>query len=130
MRCPASASSAQPRTLSRVTEITDEFELATGRRRPVRSSSHVHQHLEVDLVAEQANALGRAGQRLEDASRAYRHLASSDDADPAELHTALREVRDATYALLVQRECAGFHHGNLELIRRHYDVPDAAIRLI
>lgn len=86
--------------------------------------------VERELLAERASALGRAGRRLERALATWNHVSARPETAAAELEAALIEVRDATYALLVQRDCTGFRMDNLAWIRRHYDVPDAALRRI
>ena len=53
-----------------------------------------------------------------------------EEVPAARLEAVLTEVRDATYALLVQRDCIGFRMDNLAWIRRHYDIPDRALRRI
>ena len=84
-------------------------------------------HVENQLSEERANALGRVGDRLEQAIAAWERLDVGPDGSTEERHLALMAVRDAAYALLVQRDCAGFRHGNLAWIRRHYAIPDAAL---
>ncbi|MBW3663108.1 MAG: hypothetical protein KY469_08415 [Actinobacteria bacterium] len=86
-----------------------------------------HEQVEVALIEERANALGRVGDRLEEALSAWRVAV---DGDPAEREAALVRVRDAAWALIVQRECVGFRCDNLRWIRRHYDIPPEAFRMI
>lgn len=84
----------------------------------------------MELLAERANALGRAGARLEQAIRDWRRFDSSGRSDESEASALLDRVRETAYALLVQRDCAGFRCANLQWIRDHYDIPDAALRRI
>lgn len=83
--------------------------------------------VEVELVKERAEALGRAGRTLEDAVAAYRLAAAAPDPVPAEVREALLDdIAGPLYRLVVQRECSGARHGNLEAIRLAYGVPEAA----
>ena len=86
--------------------------------------------VEVELVKERAEALGRAGRRLEDAVIDYRAaLGAAEGALPAARRDALLdEIAAQLYRLVLQRECSGARHGNLEAIRAAYDVPAEAIR--
>lgn len=86
--------------------------------------------IESELVEERANALGRVGERLEEAIDTWRLLVEVGAATEAQVEQALRDVRDAAWALIVQRECSGFRTDNLAWIRRYYDVPWAALRRI
>ena len=94
----------------------------------MRTSEDAHRRVVQDLAAERANALGRAGTRLEEAIDTWRLMREVGHASGEQLVAALTGVRDALWALLVQRECAGFRGDNLATIRRHYDVPEAAVR--
>lgn len=80
------------------------------------------------LAESRAVAFGRAGRRLERAIARYDQLASHGSA--AEIDAALDDVADATYRLLVQRECAGARTRNLDAIVGAYAVPRAALRRI
>lgn len=82
------------------------------------------------LAEERADALGRAGTRLEDAIETWELLVEVGHATEAQVHAALLEVRDAAWALLVQRECVGFRADNLGWIRRHYAIPPSALARI
>lgn len=86
--------------------------------------------VEVELVRERAEALGRAGRKLEDAVTVYRAaLRAAEGALPAGRREALlADIAAQLYRLVLQRECSGARHGNLEAIRVAYDVPVEAIR--
>ena len=86
--------------------------------------------VEVELVKERAEALGRAGRRLEDAVTVYRAaLRGAEGALPvARREALLADIAAQLYRLVLQRECSGARHGNLEAIRVAYDVPVEAIR--
>ena len=83
-----------------------------------------------ELLEERAYALGRVGRRLERALARWKALEHAADVASPEVEEVLDEVRDATYALLVQRDCAGFRMDNFAWIQRHYDIPAAALRRI
>lgn len=89
-------------------------------------------HTDIDvaqgLLEETSRALGRSGRRLEEALRAYRAAAGRGRLSAVEERRHLDHIASRLYALLVQRECAGATHRNLEAIRAVYDVPDAAVR--
>lgn len=86
--------------------------------------------IERALAEERADALSRAGARLEDAIDTWELLVDVGYASEAQLGAALTEIRDAAWALLVQRECVGFRNDNLGWIRTHYRIPQAALRRI
>lgn len=94
---------------------------------------HYHPgHTDVDvgqgLLEETSRALGRSGHRLEEALVAYRAATAWGTLSTAEERRHLDHIAARLYALLVQRECAGATHRNLEAIRAVYDIPDAAVR--
>ncbi len=82
------------------------------------------------LAEERADALGRAGTRLEDAIDTWRLLIEVGHATELQVAAALVEIRDAAWALMVQRECIGFRADNLGWIRKHYAIPPEALRRI
>lgn len=82
------------------------------------------------LAEERADSLGRAGDRLEDAIDTWELLVEVGQATAQQVEAALVEVRDAAWALMVQRECVGFRGDNLTEIRRHYRIPSAALARI
>lgn len=79
------------------------------------------------LAEERADSLGRAGTRLEDAIDTWHLLQQVGYASEEQVAAALAEIRDAAWALLVQRECVGFRADNLGWIRTHYAIPRAAL---
>lgn len=99
-----------------------------GGRQALATSRSAGEHLERQFVAERASALGRLGRRLEEAIDTHRLLVEVGEATPGQLDAALLAVADATWSLLVQRECAGFRGDNLTEIRKSYRIPDAAVR--
>ncbi|GAA0627977.1 hypothetical protein GCM10009547_34480 [Sporichthya brevicatena] len=82
-----------------------------------------------ELSGERANTLGRAGVRLNEALTAYASVLETG-ADPDRVETALTEARDAAWALVVQRECAGFRSKDFTWLREHWGVPEEVLRRI
>ena len=75
------------------------------RVRDIRAGSS----LETEVAAEQAAALGRAGQKVADALRAYRNSIGTE-----EIAKVRQAAVDATFAFLVQRETIGLRdHRNV-----------------
>jgi hypothetical protein len=103
-----------------------------GRNRQGRRDRRAEEPLqvEVELVRERAEALGRAGRRLEDAVSAYRlALDRAGGALPPQVgEPLLKDIATELYRLVIQRECSGARHGNLDAIRIAYDVPMEAVR--
>jgi hypothetical protein len=89
-------------------------------------------HADVDVAAalaeSRAAAMGRSGRRLQAAVARYHATATRDEVSM--LDDALDDVADATYRLLVQRECAGARSRNLEAIVAAYEVPRRALARI
>ena len=99
-------------------------EIATARRSGRMAG------IERALAEERADSLGRAGDRLEDAIDTWELLVEVGHATESQVGAALQEIRDAAWALLVQRECVGFRGDNLGWIRAHYRIPMDAFRRI
>lgn len=97
----------------------------------MRDAQYHPGHTDVDvaegLSEETARALGRSGTRLEQALRDHREAAARGLA-PAEERRHLDRIAARLYALLVQRECAGATHRNLEAICAVYEIPQGALR--
>jgi len=77
-----------------------------------------------EIMAEKASALGRAGERAEQALAALR--AASDEG--TERQALLRAAADCVYAYLIQRELCGLrrHH---EVIREYAIPKEVLVRL-
>lgn len=99
-----------------------------GGPRAVANARTAGADLERELVAERAGALGRMGRRLQDAIDVHQLLVEVGEATGEQVDAALTAVADAAWALVVQRECSGFLGDNLRELRRHYAIPDAAVR--
>jgi hypothetical protein len=81
---------------------------------------------DVAFAEDRAAALGRTGGSLVGALSRYREaVADGCSAEVEEI--LLDEVAAWTYRLLLQRECAGARSGNLDAIRRAYDLPTAVL---
>jgi len=95
-----------------------------------RTRWELHQSVLDEFTEERGHTLGRAGRRLGETLAAYREVVEAEGSDPAEVAAALTRARDAAWALVVQRECAGFRSADLNWMREHWQVPDEVLRLI
>lgn len=78
--------------------------------------------LNVELMAEQAASLGRAGKRVE------KTLAALRRASDAERPAALKDAADAVWGLFIQRELMG--QRNQKAVIAHYGIPpEVLVRL-
>ena len=82
-----------------------------------------------ELASERASTLGRAAERLEAAVARYRAQVE-DGVEGDQLEPALRDARDAAWALVVQRESAGFRSKDFGWLREHWQVPEEVLRRI
>ena len=95
-----------------------------------QASWRYHEAVLEEFAGERAFTLGRVGHRLQEALAAYRAVIEADGDDPEQVDTALRRARDAAWALVVQRECAGFRSRDLSWLREHWQVPEEVLRRI
>ena len=93
-----------------------------------QASWRYHEAVLEEFAGERAFTLGRAGSRLREALAAYRAVVEAGD--PAQVDAALRRARDAAWALVVQRECAGFRSRDLNWLREYWQVPEEILRRI
>ena len=91
-------------------KLQDGFRLETG------ASA-----MDVEVLAEKAASLGRAGQRVE---RILRDLAEADPSDPAH-GDLLQQAADAVYGYFIQRELLGFARHDDAIA--HYGIPGAVL---
>ncbi len=77
--------------------------------------------LDVEVLAEKAASLGRAGQRVE---RTLHDLTEADPSDPAH-GDLLRQAADAVYGYFVQRELLGFVRHDDAIAQ--YGIPGAVL---
>lgn len=102
--------------------------MARGDRELARAEGF-QRGIEAEFAEERANALGRAGRRLDEAldERRTALAEAGGTLPPAVDELLLDAIAERLFALIVQRECVGLRHDNLAWIRAHYDVPDAAL---
>lgn len=91
-----------------------------------RNSSSRHSALELEIVREQASALGRAGKKLRISLESYEKLIHQQPSFEQK-QNALKEISNNVWELLLQREFLGFSENNLKWVRENYVIPDAAI---
>lgn len=94
-----------------------------------QASWRYHEAVLEEFAGERAFTLGRVGHRLQDALAAYRAVLEGGG-PPEQVEAALRRARDAAWALVVQRECAGFRSRDLGWLREHWQVPEEVLRRI
>ena len=82
--------------------------------------------LELEIVREQASALGRAGRSLRLSLEAY-NKALGGELSKEEEQTQVHDIADKLWALILQREFLGFTENNIEWIKDNYRVPEQAI---
>ncbi|MGQ0843352.1 MAG: DUF6665 family protein [Sporichthyaceae bacterium] len=99
-------------------------------RDPHRHRWQAYEAVLDEVAQERASALGLAGRRLEEAVARYRALVEDDAAGDQQLAEAFAQTRDAAWALMVQRECAGFRSRDLGWLRDLWQVPDEVLRQI
>ena len=81
--------------------------------------------IELEIMEDQATALGAAGRKLDVALEKYwRQMDLNEQADDL-----LIEVADAAWQLVLQREFIGFTHDNLAWLKRSYRIPAATFSL-
>ena len=102
--------------------------LEDAMRAPHLHPGHTDVNVEQGLLEEASRALGRAGGRLEEALGDLRRAREASELSPEQERGHIDRIATRLYALLVQRECAGATHGNLEAICVVYDIPEAALR--
>lgn len=95
-----------------------------------RARWRYHEAVLEEFADERAHTLGRAGHRLQDALATYRAVIATGTGDQDRIESALRQARDAAWALVVQRECAGFRSRDFGWLREHWQVPDEVLRRI
>lgn len=90
-----------------------------------RSSASQLGAIELEVVKEQASALGRAGRKLRISLEYYNKL--DQEGLSSEIRKkSLQDIADRVWELMLQREILGFSEGNLGWIRENYHIPDAA----
>ena len=82
--------------------------------------------VELEIVREQASALGRAGRKLRLSLERYENKRHSG-LSMSEEQSLIQEVSENVWALILQREFLGFIEDNMKWVRENYLIPDAAI---
>jgi len=78
---------------------------------------------EQEILKAKAEALGRAGEKLQRAAERYRRLKSAPGATSPQLAAALDDIVQAREVLIVLREGIGLYRH--EIIDEQYDLPFA-----
>ena len=92
-----------------------------------RNSSSHFSAIELEIVREQASALGRAGKKLRISLESYERLIRQQPSSLQKLD-ALKNISNNVWELLLQREFLGFTENNLKWVRENYVIPDIAIK--
>ncbi len=98
--------------------------------RNLERSWRFHEAVLEEFAEERASALGVAGRRLEEAVANYRAVVEDTGSNAEQVAAAFKRARDAAWALMVQRECAGFRSRDLSWMRELWGVPDEVLRQI
>ena len=77
-------------------------------------------------MEEQATALGAAGRKFEKVLEEYQSKLKANE----QTQELLQELADAAWELILQREFVGFVHGNIEWLKRSYQIPEEVFKLI
>jgi len=102
-----------------------------------RNSSANLNAIELELVKEQATALGRAGRKLRLSLEHYQSIYEQiDKATQTTKHKqptkqerdSIVEIANNVWELILQREFVGFTENNLHWVRDKYYIPEAALK--
>jgi hypothetical protein len=91
--------------------------------------SQKHTALELEIFKEQATALGAAGKKLRLSIQKFAS-AKSEGFPKNNEAVLLEDMAESFYALVIQREFAGFIEANIEWVRKHYSIPDEVMSLM
>lgn len=94
-----------------------------------RISASQHSAIELEVVKEQASALGRSGKKLRLSLEKYQAFLEYDHS-PEEQHKLIEEISNNVWELILQREFLGFTDNNLQWVRQNYLIPDEAINTL
>ena len=95
-------------------------------------SSSRHSAIELQIVKEQASALGRAGRKLRLSLERYQLMfcdnqgSNENDCSHQERDSIL-EISDNVWELMLQREFLGFTENNFKWINQNYNVPEPVL---
>ena len=95
-----------------------------------RNSSSKYRAIELEVVKEQASALGRAGRELRLSLERYQKNQGSDS--NANISNTLEnldviEISNNVWELILQRELLGFTESNLQWVLSNYLIPQPAL---
>jgi hypothetical protein len=92
-------------------------------------SSKRYSALEFEIVKEQASALGIAGRNLQfSLDKYYKETKSTIDKEFEK--QLINDISSHLRSLLLQREFVGFVHGNMDWVKKNYNVPTRAIQIL
>lgn len=94
-----------------------------------RNNASKHGAIELEIVREQASALGRAGKKLRISLENYEKRSKFEISVNQE-QESIKEISDNVWELMLQREFLGFIENNLKWVRENYLIPDAAIKYL
>ena len=83
--------------------------------------------LELEIVKEQASALGRAGRKLRLSLERYQAFVDTET-NKASGEKLIEDISEKVWALILQREFLGFIEGNLEWVVANYHIPKQALQ--
>lgn len=95
-------------------------------------SSSRHSAIELQIVKEQASALGRAGKKLRLSLERYQLMVcdsqglNENDCSDQE-HGSILEISNNVWELMLQREFLGFTENNIQWIVENYNIPAPAL---
>jgi len=91
-----------------------------------RNSSSRHSAIELEIVKEQASALGRAGRKLRLSLEKHQSILNGTQSISDMEHSIL-EIANNVWELILQREFLGFTEGNFQWVQGHYHIPEAVL---
>ncbi|MBW8319162.1 MAG: hypothetical protein K0M49_01625 [Arenimonas sp.] len=83
--------------------------------------------LDYELAAEKADALGRAGRKVE-AALAALAKARAEGVDPQRTHVLIDQAAELVWAFFIQREICGFHSPS-DAVERYRIPPEVLARV-
>jgi hypothetical protein len=101
-----------------------------------RNSSSQYRAIELEVVKEQASALGRAGRKLRLSLERHQENqgpdSSIDVSNTLETSntldvTSILEITNNVWELMLQRELLGFTESNLQWVLSNYVIPQSAL---
>lgn len=95
-------------------------------------SSSRHSAIELQIVKEQASALGRAGRKLRLSLERYQLMVcenqgSNENDGSHQERDSILEISNNVWELMLQREFLGFTENNFHWINQNYNVPEPVL---